>query len=377
MKPDTLFQGSRLRLARLFQGLTLAELGEQVSTTRQYIQRLEVSTDLSPSGELLAALAEILHVDKEYFFIPLTDELKEDQGHFRKLQTTPQNIRHRVLSYGTMFNMIVGYLDTVLSLPPIVIPSIPVNTTEDIEKAAEACREKWGLYLDAPITNMTRTLERAGVVVTTFEGVSEKVDAFSLVRGRPVIVRNVDKNSSSRARFDLAHECGHLVMHEGIETGDSATEAEANRFASAFLLPRAAFFREFPRTNQIDWKAMFRLKERWGVSVQAIVRRAFDLGMISAVQYRNANVYISRNGWKRGEPREPQPELPEIIPLAINALKETQGVTCADMAKQLHINKDILAVFGIECNDEPSQGQKVISLLARRAARSLATMPEE
>ncbi len=374
MKPDTSFQGSRLRLARLFSGLTLADLGEQVSTTRQYIQRLEVTTDQAPSSELLAAMAEVLHVDEEFFFMPLTDEVKEDQGHFRKLQTTPQNVRYRILSYGTIFNMIVNYLDTVLSLPEVDIPSIPVVTVEDIEIAAEACREKWGLFLDAPITNITRTLERAGVVVTTFEGVSEKVDAFSLVRGRPVIVRNMDKGSTSRARFDLAHECGHLVMHEGIETGDPATEAEANRFASAFLLPRGAFYREFPRTSQIDWRAMFQLKERWGVSIQAIVRRAYDLGIITAVQYRNANVYMSRNGWKRGEPREPQPEWPEIIPLAIQALKNTQGVTCADMAKQLRLNKEVLAVFGIECSDEATQAQNVISLAARRAVRNLSTM---
>jgi len=316
-------------------------------------------------------MAEVLHVDEEFFFMPLIDEVKEDQGHFRKLQTTPQNVRQRVLSYGTMFNMIVNYLDTVLSLPVVDIPSIATDTVEDIEKAAEACREKWGLYLDAPITNITRTLERAGVVVTSFEGVSEKVDAFSLVRGRPVIVRNMDKGSTSRARFDLAHECGHLVMHEGIETGDPKTEAEANRFASAFLLPRGVFVREFPRTSQIDWRAMFKLKERWGVSVQAIVRRAYDLSMITAVQYRNANVYMSRNGWKRGEPSEPKPELPEIIPLAIQALKDTQGVSCTDMAKQLHLNKNILAVFGIECSDEPLM-TNVISLTARRAAHNLA-----
>lgn len=367
------FQGARLRLARLFSGFTLADLGDKVSATRQYIQRLEVTADQAPSSDLLAALAEVLHVDREFFFLPLVDEVKEDQGHFRKLQTTPQNVRHRVLSYGTMFNMIVSYLDTVLTLPEVNIPSISVDTADDIEKAAEACREKWGLYLDAPITNLTRTLERAGVVVTTFEGVSEKVDAFSLVRGRPVIVRNMDKDSTSRARFDLAHECGHFVMHEGIETGDPETETQAHRFASAFLLPRGAFYREFPRTSQIDWRAMFKLKERWGVSVQAIVRRAYDLGMITAVQYRNANVYISRKGWKRGEPCEPKPEFPEIIPLAIQALKDTQGISCANMAKQLYISKEVLSVFGIECCDEPTQQQNVISLAARRAARNAST----
>lgn len=365
MSFDNLFQGSRLYLARTFNGLTLAELGERVSASRQYIQKLETG-DQSPSDDLLLALAETLHVQPSFFFQPLTREVREEQGHFRKLQTTPQNIRRRVLAYGTMFHMLVEFLDTELSLPEIDIPSFPVTKTEEIEKAAESCRDHWGLLSDAPITNMTRVLERAGVVVTTFQGVSDKVDAFSLVSGRPIIVRSLDKDSTSRARFDLAHECGHLVMHEGIETGDPETEAEANRFASAFLLPRTAFVREFPRSSYINWMGIFDLKKRWGVSLQAIIRRAYDLGMITAVQYRNANVYISRKGWKKGEPGEPNPEFPEIIPTSIRLLKESGAISLRGIAANLQFSPQVLSEFGIDVASEMDESHKIISLKERR-----------
>ncbi|WP_445083824.1 ImmA/IrrE family metallo-endopeptidase [Candidatus Vondammii sp. HM_W22] len=68
-----------------------------------------------------------------------------------------------------------------------------------------------------------------------------------------LIIRSTAKTAPTRLRFDTAHERGHLVMHIRIVTGDTGTEAQANRFASAFLLPRRDFVREFPRSRRIDW----------------------------------------------------------------------------------------------------------------------------
>src|SRR5574337_369380 len=165
------FYGARLRLARTFQGLTLAELGEQVSASRQYIQRLESNQDTSPSEDMLLALSEILCVTPEFFYEPLYGEVSEDECHFRKLKTTPSNLRIRALSYGTIFSLMLSYLEKFVDFPDVKIPSIKVKTREDVERATEKCRVAWGLRLDAPIKNVTRTLECFGCVITTFEGV--------------------------------------------------------------------------------------------------------------------------------------------------------------------------------------------------------------
>lgn len=340
------FLGEKLRLARTFHSMTLSELGKEVSASRQYMQRLETDDETGPSPEMLDALSEVLKVNSNFFFERI-DGVRLDQGHFRRLQTTPLHVQTTIESYGTIFTMLVKYLETHLELPPVNIPKIEVSSREDIERAAENCRKAWGLGLDTPIANMTRTLECAGIVVTTFAGVSDKVDAFSLVRGRPIIVRNTDKDSSSRSRFDLAHECGHLVMHDGIVTGDPETEGEANNFASAFLLPRTAFVREFPKARTINWPGLFEMKKRWGASVQAIIRRAYDLGMLSPVQYRNANVYISRMQWKKNEPQEPPQEIPEIIPASVQYLQEEEGVSIADLAAALYVDSEILEALGV------------------------------
>lgn len=116
-----------------------------------------------------------------------------------------------------------------------------------------------------------------------------------------MIIRSEAKPAAVRLRFDLAHECGHLVMHRGIETGDKATENEANRFASAFLLPRSSFIHEFPRGRALNWGRIYEMKMRWKISAAAIIRRAYDLGMISADQYRTGYIHLSKTGQKKAE----------------------------------------------------------------------------
>ena len=67
--------------------------------------------------------------------------------------------------------------------------------------------------------------------------------------------------STSRWIFDVGHECGHLVMHRGLHMGDLETEAQANQFASSFLMPRKAFSRELGMAD-FGWEHVFDLKKR-------------------------------------------------------------------------------------------------------------------
>jgi Zn-dependent peptidase ImmA (M78 family)/DNA-binding XRE family transcriptional regulator len=355
------FQGSRLKLARTFRGLTLAEVGEQISVTRQYIQKIESSDDCSPPREdMVAALAEIVNVPVGFFFEPATTEVNEEDCFFRKRKTTPLHIQTRAASYGMIFNLILARLEQDIELPPVNVPDITIQTREDIERATEKCRLKWDLFLDAPIQNVTRVLEHAGCVVTTFADVSDKVDAFSYIHDRPVIVRSLDKGSPSRARFDLAHELGHLVMHRNLQPGDSDLEDQANYFASSFLLPRTAFLREFP-SERLEWRKILELKKRWGVSQQAIIRRAYDLDLITAVQYRNAHVYFSRTNQRKNERGEDfiPVETPEILSEGLSLLNKNLSVSPSLFLEEIRLNRDMFDKFDIDTSTfESSSGKK-------------------
>ena len=118
-------------------------------------------------------------------------------------------------------------------------------------------------------------------------------------------------------------------MHQGVVTGDSVTEGEAHRFAGAFLIPRNAFAREFPRSRRsLDWNGLFDMKLRWKVSVRAIARRALDLGLIDAAQYRTANIQLVKTGQAKAERYDDRVavEEPEILRAAIGWLSNRDGI---------------------------------------------------
>lgn len=294
------FHGEKLRLARLFNGWSLEELGSAIGTTRQYIHQLETCAK-EPSEETSNALAQALSVKRTFFELSLLNPIQEDQCHFRRRATTPNTLIQQALARGTLVDIFMGEISHLLDLPIVDFPDIQVVSLEDVESAAEKCRVHWKLGASGPILNMTRVVENAGAVVTYFDSLSDRIDALSIHRPRPIIVRNAAKESLCRLRFDLAHECGHLVMHRGMETGDRSTEEQANRFASALLLPRNAFSQEFPRNRNLNWSVLYQLKLRWKVSVRAIVRRAYDLGLMDAIQYRRANVYLVKSGQAKVE----------------------------------------------------------------------------
>ena len=130
-------------------------------------------------------------------------------------------------------------------------------------------------------------------------------------------------------------------MHAGIETGSIETEREADRFASAFLMPRKAFSRDFSMGDAADWKHIFAVKRRWHVSAGAIVKRAFDLDLIDAVRYRRAYKHMSFQKWtSKGEPEEPAFQEPEILSGALTSLGTRVKTTIDELRQQLHFTPE-------------------------------------
>jgi len=348
-----IFDGAMLRLARLLNGYSLEELAMQVNKTRQYLYKLETGQS-APTPQLLEGLSKALKVDP-HFFSNKSSNLSESQFHFRKLMTTRQTIKQAVLARGELVNSLIRFLDDELQLPALNIPSVEgVSDYEAVEQAAEYCRTFWGLGW-GPITNMTRLAETSGVVVTTFDGLSKEVDALSVSVERPFIVRNTSKQSVCRQRFDIAHELGHLVMHEGLLTGCRTTESQANRFASALLLPRNMMFKLFPRPrgSRLDWIGMSQFKLTWKVSKAALLYRAKQLDMITESQYKTGVITLKKNGESIAEREDERiaQEPPELLANALTILQQKKRLDFSKIAKVIHINPLFLKeLIGVEVN---------------------------
>jgi Zn-dependent peptidase ImmA (M78 family) len=221
--------------------------------------------------------------------------------------------------------MVVEEIKKRVKLPAENLPQFPAVTLREIEAAAENTRKHWTLNGDAPLMHVGRVMENAGVMIVPHLVKSPKIDAFSRQGKTTLIFLNQCIQSTSRWIFDIAHECGHLVIHGGIGTGDTETERAADRFASALLLPNRAFSREF-KAAPFSWRHIFELKRHWRASAAAIVTRAYHLDLISAVDYRRAFQYMSAKGWRStGEPYEPAFQEPELLSMALRAVGTRPG----------------------------------------------------
>jgi Zn-dependent peptidase ImmA (M78 family)/DNA-binding XRE family transcriptional regulator len=372
-KQNRLFSGERLRLARIANGLTLVELKELVGASAPFLSLCE-SGRREPSLSLADALADVLGFLPGFFCLPRIEEFKDHECHFRRRRATGVSVRQQVLARATLFSELVALLEDYLDLPLQRIPRATLSSSDEVERIAERARMECGLGLDVPITRMTRVLENAGVVITRFEGLSDKVDAFSRFGSRCLVVLN-DK-TPSRTRWDLAHEWGHLIMHGGAATDTALAEAQADAFAAAFLLPRAAFIREFPRLLVWDWHPLMQLKERWRASLAAIVRRAFELKLINAAQYRAAYKQMSWRGWIKQEPAEFEPEEPELTGLAFEQLEDSFGMSPIDIATALYWRAETfekVVGFSPAKHDDapPSPSKPVVNLASVRERRRM------
>lgn len=271
-----------------------------------------------------------------------------------------------------VFALLVRYLDEQLKLPDLRIPArAEANTPDDIERAADDCRKEWGIGM-GPIPHMIRLAEHVGAIVTTFHGTSKEIDALSVMATRPIIVRNDAKASVCRQRFDIAHELGHAVLHNGVVTGDRVTESQANRFASALLVPRSMMIKLFPRsrTSRLNWSGICEFKLTWKISKAAILYRAHQLELISDAQYRSGFFALKRGGeaiTEREDHLIPKEE-PELLARSIQFLREKRGIKADSVAFALGVHARFLQEFLGGGEPQERRTADVIELKPQRRA---------
>lgn len=126
-----------------------------------------------------------------------------------------------------------------------------------------------------------------------------------------------------RDRFGSSHELGHLVLHQpGQRPASRTLEREADLFASAFLMPAGSIRDELP--SKVEWPHLLQLKQKWGVSVAALLRRSRDLGVMDDATYTQAVKTMSARGWRTDEPGTvTSTESPALLSIALTLAKLT------------------------------------------------------
>lgn len=331
----------RITFARELRALTKKELAQKIDKTPSAVTQFEQGA-LRPDLETFVRLSLALGMPPAFFTRrqrPNT-QIKLDACNFRALRVATQRERRQSARIGELRLELMGHLgdEGVVFPEDQVTPfTCPAESPEEIEQIASGLREQWGMG-SKPIPQLVKLLESKGAFVLPVYEACERVDAYSTWAGtRPCVMLALGK-TPSRARFDAAHELGHLILHDDAVPDEHNTESEANRFAGAFLAPREGFLEECPR--QWSVAAFKMLKFRWKMSIAALVRRAYDLGKLSQSSYRRANMDIGRWGMKQNEGPEWEQEQPTLLAQALRLLQDR--LTLTELAAAVGVHPDYL-----------------------------------
>jgi Zn-dependent peptidase ImmA (M78 family)/DNA-binding transcriptional regulator YdaS (Cro superfamily) len=307
--------GERVRLARESCRLTQAALAELAGVSQGTLSDLEAGRILSPAEDMVKRVASATQFPVAFFHLGPLPDLPE--GSYRRLKRASSKVGKQVRAQvRQVVELVERSEEQRLRLPHVALQ--PVETLADIdeiEEVAQEVRRSLGVGSRDPIPNLTRAVERAGVVVVWLPTEMEDHDGYSVwpdfgLGGRPVIA--VSRGSGDRDRFTIAHELGHLVLHSRRDPRTpNAAEREAHRFAGALLLPKEAALEAI--RPPVTLRVLMGVKATFGSSIAMNAQRALDLQLIDRDHFVSLRKQLSKRGWTRSEPVEVAPEKAVLI----------------------------------------------------------------
>lgn len=298
---------TRLKSARLMNGLSLQGLADKIENriTKQSLSKYELG-QVIPDSQMIGILSEALGVRPDYFF---SDQVLEfGTIEFRKLETYPAKERTRIVEIAKdelgrylELEQILG-IETRFENP---ISHISISSQQDIEEAAQTLRNHWGLGTGA-LSNVIELLEDHHVKVLEIES-TEEFDGFcTWVNGKniPLIVLNKAKlkDVPDRKRFTALHELAHLLL-EVNHLPERDKERYCHAFATAMLIPADTLKNELGgKRSKLSFNELGAIKQQYGISMQALVFRAKNVGLISDNYFRQFYAVFNQLGYRKTEP---------------------------------------------------------------------------
>ncbi len=289
-------------------GFSLQDLANEIDgkLSRQALHRYEKG-EVIPDNDKINLLSKALDVNPDFFFRSTKVELGEIE--YRKLSKMPKKeasiIKEKTKEYLSRYlelEEILG-LGVVFENP---LESFDVVTSyEQVNEAANKLREAWSLG-DNAIFNVVELLEEKSIKVVKLD-VDEDFDGLqTFVNGNiPVIAYNIKKtNKPDRIRLTLLHELAHLLLTFGDIT-PKQKETLCYQFAGAVLLPEKTLKAELgEHRNKLSINELGNIKKQYGISMQAIVMRARECGIINEHYTKQFFFLINQMNWKVDEPAE-------------------------------------------------------------------------
>jgi Predicted Zn peptidase len=363
--PDRQFNGERLRIARLWRDISANDLADNIGVKRQTISMYENGKLVNPDIATIQNISQALNFPLKFFVEDFAVKMEKSTTYFRSLLTTNKKYRSEQESKVDCISVIYAMLNEYLDFEPLDLPDVPENAKP--EEAAYILRKYWELG-NKPIENLSYVAESHGIVVTDFETSSGDVDAFShKINGGNastyLIGYSKNKNTAARVHFDIAHELGHILLHDWNENIEEMSredfkelEIQANDFAAAFLLPEDEFVADVGNyASKLQYYV--ELKRRWKVSIAAMIRRSYKLGLITSEEYQRMMRNMQKQGIRKVEPLDDIliTAKPSLLKQAVNLLLSQKVFTANEFLDEISseygltlFSRDIEKLLGLD-----------------------------
>lgn len=324
-----------LSLSREYRGLKQQELSEKIGISQSNLSKYE--NGISDINDFIVdKYANILNFNSVFFernYIPVSGYINYRK--LKKLNATSQ------LQLESIFNIIISNLELVfkeIELPKYDYFQEP-NEAIRPEEIANIVRQKLNIPL-GPIPNLTNVLEMNGIIIIEIESDSDFDSAAKKHNDLRIIF--VNKNlPADRYRFTIAHELGHLTMHNYYN--DEILEKEAHTFASELLMPTDIIKYDFDEYYKLGTRQLEELKYKWLTSMQSIAYKAKALNKLNDDDINKIYKMLHSNKKIKGKQEILQfrKEEPKLLWKICEFYKQELGYNDDDMGK----------LFGLKYND--------------------------
>lgn len=333
----------QLTFAREYRGYSQTELANSiVGLSQSNLSKFEKGLDVL-SEDVQKRVIQLLSFPVEFFERKINTTI--ENGNYRKKATISKSLVQQFENKCRLVGYLVDEFSESIEWPQFTLAPLNIEEGYTPQYVANYTRKLLKIRKDEPVKNIIGLLESNGIIVYEIDAL-EKFDGVSFIsdKGFPVII--INRNfSNDRKRFTLAHELGHLLLHNEnyypISTYRNK-EMEANEFASELLMPENEIKNSLRFLKMSDLGS---LKNYWLTSMSSIIRRAKDLGCIDKNRYTFFNIEMSRHGYNRKEPIEVFIDKPTCFKNCYNLFKDELGYSSDDFVKFTALPLDIIEEF--------------------------------
>lgn len=335
--------GKKIKYYRLKKGLTTEQLAKAIGCTKAAISLYE-NEEREPNAEICQNIANALDVPWIELFSRGEEKLVFNHVSFRKKQKASKkdieilqmDIEEKCSERISLMN-IVGLINFKTFNPA------KLSFAKSVKENAATIREVLGLPLNGPIYSVTNVVERAGIIVLSFECADEIDGINGLVNNIPYIFFNSKNRTIERQRFTIIHEVCHLFFNES-EEGKTEKDIEKyiNQVAGCVLIPDDDIYSIFGRINRnITIYLRNDVAKEYKIAPSCLLKRLFEAKVITERYYKGYFMLLNKNEGRKNEKTlldpEKDSEQPTIFTQQVYLALSKELITISRAAEFLHI----------------------------------------